>query len=174
MLRQDDVITAGHCVNTQQQCDNAAFVFKYYVTGFDDTNCNPTFPEITTDDVYFCESVSTNYDSRLPGTDIALIRLDRTVTGRTPATYHTSPVPTTIGQKLLTIGFPSGIPAKVDAGGTVTDDGSSFGYDFFKGTNDAFAGNSGSGVFDANGTMIGVLVRTHPNAVKSVGLLSFL
>ena len=46
----DQVITAGHCVHNQQTCDNAAYVFKYYVTGYDESN-NPTFPEITTDDV---------------------------------------------------------------------------------------------------------------------------
>ena len=105
------------------------------------------------------------------------------VGGRTPAIYRSSQVPTTLGQKLLMIGFPDGLPAKVEDGGTVTDTGSSNGYEFFTASTDSFgggppsaqcstslrpfpvappppSGNSGSGVFDESGTMIGVLVRT--------------
>ena len=44
------MITAAHCVDTQDECDNAAYIFNYYVTGHDE-NGNPTFPEITVDDV---------------------------------------------------------------------------------------------------------------------------
>ena len=48
----DQVITAGHCFK-YYGCDETAYVFKYYVTGYDHWSWNndPTFPEITTDDV---------------------------------------------------------------------------------------------------------------------------
>ena len=119
LVGNSHVITAAHCVWNQMLCDDAAFVFNYYVTGYDD-NGNPKFPAITRDDVFFCKSVSTNYreDSSgySSGTDIAYITLDRAVPGRTPATYHKTLVRTTPRQKLLMIGFPDGLPAKVEAG----------------------------------------------------------
>ena len=137
-IGEDRVITAGHCVENQFDCDNAAYVFKYYVTGRLESG-DPTFPEIATDDVYFCSSVTTDFAGG--GADIALIKLDRAVVGgRTPATYHSSQVPTTLGQKLLMIGFPDGLPAKVEAGGTVTDTGSLNGYEFFTASTDSFGG----------------------------------
>lgn len=171
----DNVITAGHCVKDQADCNNAAYVFKYWVTGYDASG-NPTFPEITAaEDVYFCSSVTTTYVSADVGTDIALIKLDRAVVGgRTPATVHwrsqqEMAVPTTLGQKLLMIGFPDGLPAKVEDGGMVTDTGSWNGYEYFKASTDSFGGNSGSGVFDESGTMIGVLVRGATDYVSEGG-----
>jgi len=160
------VITAGHCVPDQKTCDSAAYVFNYYVTGHD-AHGDPTFPLITSDDVYFCKSVSTMYATG--GTDIAHITLDRPVLGRVPATYRKTLVPTTPGQKLMMIGFPDGMPAKVEAGGTVTDAGRSNGFEFFVASTDSFGGNSGSGIFDADGMMIGVLVRGIKGYVQSGG-----
>jgi len=166
LVGADQVITAGHCMNSQEKCDNAAYVFKYYVTGYD-SDGDPIFPEITTDDVYFCSEFRTQHG--FGGVDIALVKLNRAVVGgRTPATYHKTLVPTTVGQKLLMIGFPSGMPAKVDDGGTVTNTNGN-GYEFFEGSTDSFGGNSGSGIFDENGTMIGVLVRGRTDYVCSGG-----
>ena len=62
------------------------------------------------------------------------------VGGRTPAIYHSSKVSTTIGQKLLMIGFPDSLPAKVEDGGMVTNTGSSNGYEFFTASTDSFGG----------------------------------
>ena len=166
LVGADQVITAGHCMNSQEKCDNAAYVFKYYVTGYD-SDGDPIFPEITTDDVYFCSEFRTQHG--FGGVDIALVKLNRAVVGgRTPATYHKTLVPTTVGQKLLMIGFPSGMPAKVDDGGTVTNTNGN-GYEFFQGSTDSFGGNSGSGIFDENGTLIGVLVRGRTDYVCSGG-----
>ena len=160
------VITAGHCVPDQKTCDSAAYVFNYYVIGHD-AHGDPIFPWITSDDVYYCKSVSTMYATG--GTDIAHITLDRPVLGRVPATYRKTLVPTTPGQKLMMIGFPDGMPAKVEAGGTVTDAGRSNGFEFFVASTDSFGGNSGSGIFDADGMMIGVLVRGIKGYVQSGG-----
>ncbi|EOD24451.1 hypothetical protein EMIHUDRAFT_238496 [Emiliania huxleyi CCMP1516] len=163
LVGPSQVITAGHCVWTEQDCENYVYVFNYYVIGYD-SNGDPMFPEISVGDVYSCASYSTEYaedayGNSIGGLDIAYITLDRPVVGgRNPATYRNSLVPTTVGQKLLMIGFPSGQPAKVDDGGTVTRTGAS-GYEEFTASVDSFGGNSGSGVFDENGILIGVLVR---------------
>ncbi|MBC7172078.1 MAG: trypsin-like peptidase domain-containing protein, partial [Polyangiaceae bacterium] len=59
---------------------------------------------------------------------------------------------------LTVIGFPSGLPAKIEDSGEVVNPRSAA-RDYFTATTDTFAGNSGSGVFDENGTLVGILVR---------------
>ena len=161
------VITAGHCVKRQSHtasCSDDAYVFKYYVTGSDDDG-DPIFPPITVSDVFYCASYVTEYGES-GGADIALIQLDRPVVGRAPAPYHASPVPAVPGQSLMMIGFPSGLPAKIDDGGRVIQSGAST----FVASTDAFGGNSGSGVFDIEtGIMVGVLVNGATDYVETSG-----
>jgi hypothetical protein len=57
------------------------------------------------------------------------------------------------------IGSGSGIPFKIDSGGSVRDARAGT-LDYFVGTTDTFGGNSGSGVYENNGyTVAGILVR---------------
>ena len=84
LVGNSHVITAAHCVWNQMLCDDAAFVFNYYVLGYDD-NGNPTFPAITRDDVFFCKSVSTNTGRTRPGTQAAPTLRTSRWTGLSPA-----------------------------------------------------------------------------------------
>ncbi|MCP4504357.1 MAG: S46 family peptidase [Deltaproteobacteria bacterium] len=55
----------------------------------------------------------------------------------------------------------SGIPAKLDDGGRIV---ATRGLrDYFHATTDSFGGNSGSGVFNADGEVLGILVRGEPD-----------
>ena len=56
------------------------------------------------------------------------------------------------------MGFPSGIPAKIEDGGIVRSRRAST-LDYFTADTDTFGGNSGSGVFNDNGILVGILVR---------------
>ena len=56
------------------------------------------------------------------------------------------------------MGFPSGIPAKIEDGGIVRSRRAST-LDYFTADTDTFGGNSGSGVFNDNGLLVGILVR---------------
>ena len=59
---------------------------------------------------------------------------------------------------MTVIGYPNGLPAKVASGAVVLDERGGC-RDYFTLDSDTFDGNSGSGVFDANGEVAGVFTR---------------
>ncbi|MFO0627049.1 MAG: serine protease [Polyangiales bacterium] len=176
LIDNDIVLTAGHCftapgadagMDGPSTCQNTRFVFKYY------HEAAGRLATITADDVFSCAEIITRVDARNPdGTrqDYAFVRLNRSAAPRfTPAAVARTNGPTTVGQSITVIGFGSGIPAKIDSGGTVTDLRTMEG-DFFEANVDTFSGNSGSGVFDtATRSMIGILVRGATDYVPADG-----
>lgn len=148
------VLTAGHC--TDGICDPATvwlLGFRYAADG--------VLAPLTSDDVYTCARVVAYQDDRQA--DFAVVELDRPVVGHTPAVVarHTSPL--AVGTPLTLIGHPHGIPAKVAANGAVVDTGPLQ----LTATVDAFAGNSGSGVFDTAGRVVAILDAGNDDYVRS-------
>jgi hypothetical protein len=139
------ILTAGHCVDSAADCSEYAWVlgFHYASAG--------TLAPLTVNDVYRCASVVAYFDDG--DVDHAFVRLDRPVTGHTPAMVR--PRTLSVGTPLTLIGHPNGIPMKIDSGGAVT--WSSPDNRWLSATVDAFSGNSGSGVFDAEGNMVAIL-----------------
>jgi V8-like Glu-specific endopeptidase len=164
LLDGDLVLTAGHCFTDPgsdagaeaSTCQNTRFVFKYY------RDAAGRLATVTAADVFACAEVITRVlrtqaDGRV--LDYAVVRLDRSAAPRfTPAQVSLRSAPSRVGQPVAVIGFGSGIPAKIDSGGAVTD--LRTGNDYFEMNTDTFQGNSGSGVFDAQSReLIGLLVR---------------
>ena len=152
LVAPDLVITAGHCVENQTQCNNTAFVFDYFYTA------EGTLETIETADVYSCATLETQRldpDSVADPDDYAVVRLDRAVTGRTPASVHVID-DLNVGDSITVIGFGSGIPAKIDDGGMIARNSQT---GSFTANTDTFGGHSGSGVFNDSGVMVGILVR---------------
>ena len=160
LIDDDLVLTAGHCMSSNSACNNHFFAFNYYM---EDSRFLTT---MTSDDVYSCAEIIVQ---RVTGGgfgggngeqhDYAIFRLDR------PATPHHQPAPVRQnfnpmqpGDEVTVIGFGSGLPAKIDSGGWVIDGRPGI-LDYFSATTDTFGGNSGSGVFDENNEVIGILVR---------------
>ncbi len=108
------------------------------------------------DDVYACDEVVAW--ALGGGDDFAIVRLDRPVVGHVPAPVTTSDARLEMDQPVWMIGFGSGLPAKLDDGGRVNDPGDETFPRRFGATVDAFGGNSGSGVFDDTGAVVGILV----------------
>jgi hypothetical protein len=160
LIDTDLVLTAGHCVSNRADCASAVFVFDYLY------EADGVMPALDREDVYRCASLVVDGDRHIPGgLDLAIVQLDRPVVGRAPVEVaFTLPVgglpatrgPLTLGEPLVMSGFPSGIPLKIDAGGAVTNPRSGPS-DYFVASVDAFHGNSGSGVYDASGRVVGVL-----------------
>jgi len=151
LIDERHVMTAGHCVETADDCSpQFPWVFGYYYES------EGVFAPITADDVYECVDRVVHRND-LDG-DYAIIELDRPVVGRAPATLRIDPEPAPNGTALTLIGHPNGIPMKVAGDASVLDfDGIELYTDL-----DAFFGNSGSGVWDDAGQVVGILVAGSP------------
>ncbi|MBN2197199.1 MAG: trypsin-like peptidase domain-containing protein [Polyangiaceae bacterium] len=151
LIGPDLILTAGHCVTNEWDCSSVRFVFgyEYGATGQRTT---------TAADVYRCaEIIAREYTAG--HLDYAVVRTDRTVVGREPAVVRATPIALDIGTRLVLAGHPTGLPLKIAANGAVVSNRASI-LDYFVATTDAFQGNSGSGVFDADSReLVGVLVR---------------
>lgn len=149
LIADDLVLTAGHCVSPFA-CEDLSFVF-----GFQQASATQ-LATITTNDVYDCAEVIVEHTpEEYSAFDYAVVRLDRPVSsGRVPAVVQTNvelPQPLT---SVMTIGHPLGLPAKI------ADNAQIFGLDGYRAfwpDLDAHRGNSGSGVFDDQQNVIGVV-----------------
>jgi hypothetical protein len=138
------VLTAKHCVADLAACRDRRFVFglAYDAAG--------ELPAIPVDDVYGCRAVF----PAAAGVDLAIVQLDRP---RLVAGIAAPIAPrAALGDPLFVPGFPTGIPMKVAPACAVLDyfaDG-----DTYYMNCDLMAGNSGSGVLDATGAVLGAYV----------------
>ncbi|MBX3275222.1 MAG: trypsin-like peptidase domain-containing protein, partial [Sandaracinaceae bacterium] len=143
------LLTAGHCVSGPDDCDGASwpwvFGFSYEAAG--------RLRRLSSDDVYFCTRAIVLRDDA--SADYAVVELDRPVAGRAPAAIGG---PRPIGARVTLIGHPNGIPMKIAGNATIRD---AIGIELYADV-DAFFGNSGSGVFDDAGEVVGILVAGAP------------
>lgn len=152
LVASDVIVTAGHCITSQTDCDNVRFVFDFALTapGVE----KKTF---TNNDVYSCQSIL-GRQQQAAGADFAVIKLNRAVVGRSPLKYRfqTAKATLNIGDQVVVIGHPSGLPQKIAGGGSVR----SIQAGFFVTNLDTYGGNSGSAVFNqTSGLVEGILVR---------------
>lgn len=153
LVGEDLLVTAGHCVRTQKDCDNVSWVFDFAVL----KNTGKANVAISKDKVFSCSKV---IEARLEGRgpemrDYALIKLNKSPMRKALAYRESGKI--NKGEKLVLIGHPSGLPQKIATNGEVVENESEF---FFKTNLDSFGGNSGSAVFnEKTGLVEGILVR---------------
>ncbi len=164
LIDDDLVLTAGHCITSASACSNTRFVFKFYRTGAS------SMETVTTQDIFSCQSIVVRQQGTVGGQnlDYAIVRLDRPATPRfTPAPVRAGNTPVSVGQTVAVIGSGSGIPFKIDSGGSVRNARTST-LDYFVASTDTFGGNSGSGVYEMSGyTVAGILVRGETDYVNN-------
>jgi V8-like Glu-specific endopeptidase len=150
LIAPDVLVTAGHCMDSENSCSGYSWVF-----GFNLASSVQVYPRVTNDNIYKCkEVIKTRLDS-LTDQDYAIIKLDRPVTGnRKPLKLATRRAE--VGDEILMIGHPSGLPTKIADGAQVLGQQTAS----FRTNLDAFHVNSGSAVFDSQSLeVIGILVR---------------
>ncbi len=164
LIDDDLVLTAGHCITSASECSGTRFVFKFYRTGA------TALETVTTADIFSCQTIVARQQAVVNGRnlDYAIVRIDRPATPRfTPAPVRAGGSPLTVGQNVAVIGSGSGIPFKIDAGGSVRDARAGT-LDYFIASTDTFGGNSGSGVYETgNYSVAGILVRGETDYVSS-------
>ncbi|NJL24700.1 MAG: trypsin-like peptidase domain-containing protein [Calothrix sp. SM1_5_4] len=149
MIAPDIVLTAGHCLSSQSACDNTRFVFGFRV------EAEGTQPRsVPTTDVYSCHTLIHSV-AVSGGEDFAVVRLDRPVTYAAPLRPRTFGK-ISVGEPLLVIGHPAGLPTKISGGAIVR----ALRSQFLIANLDTYGGNSGSAVFNqTTGDVEGILVR---------------
>ena len=146
LVGEDILVTAGHCIQNQSECDNYSWVF-----GFE-----KDVAKVDQENIYKCSSIVSRALDDESNADYAVIKLERVVTNRSSLKFRTKGV---ISNKasIVVIGHPSGLPMKVADGANVRTNDDSW---FFVGNLDTFGGNSGSPVInDTTGLVEGILVR---------------
>lgn len=177
LIAPDLVLTAGHCIwDEALQCQRTRFIFNYRYEQ------EGRLSSHAREQTYACREVLTQAQSTTTAglKDWAIIQLDRPVDASlAPARLRSNyvatrgatskPSPMTQGEPLLMIGFPMGLPMKIDAGGRVENPRSTL-LDAFVTTVDAFGGNSGSGVWhranDGEWALAGILVSGDQDFVE--------
>lgn len=152
LVGDDLILTAGHCIQNQNDCLTRRWVFNYAHETSDITSQI----QLTNDDVYSCESIVERQLDQMSKNDFALIKLDRKVVGRKALKFRTEGT-IAEGDKVVVIGHPTGLPTKVADNAWVRNNSNPV---YFVSNLDTFGGNSGSAVFNATtGEVEGILVR---------------
>lgn len=151
LVKENVVATAAHCIkcNIQDHC----FLFGYQML-------NPFNPvtRVPKENIYYAaELVKKSYTTRQlkkNGSDWALVKLDRKVSGQAVAEISQEDI--YYGQPIYVIGHPAGLPKKYAPGSRVK---------FINKTNfiaelDIYSGNSGSPVFESdNHKVVGLVIH---------------
>jgi len=153
LVMDDVVLTAGHCMDDENDCSGSWFVLDYTLDESGEVLIEPG-------NVFGCERVLARELSSVGEPvvfDHALVKLDRPVLGRgTPVPVRGNAVEP--GEALVLIGNGLGLPTKIDAQGRAVLARSTQA-DYFGAEVDNFHRGSGSPIFDVWGLLVGIAVR---------------
>lgn len=150
LISANQFLTAGHCVDSTSVGDYVSFNYERVAGG----------TTLLTQDHYRVDAV---LEDAVGGVDYAIVRLAGSP-GTTWGIAAVASADPATGAAATIIGHPSGGPKKIEAGTVNSYSGNNIRY----GNIDTLGGNSGSGILDANGNIIGV--HTNGGCTASGGL----
>lgn len=151
LIDDDLVLTAAHCFESGD-CSTYFYAFDYFYRG------PKQLERIGSNDLYTCQRIVAQEMSERNGRliDYAVVQLDRPVADRKPIAIRDS-----VGkleEPLTVLGMTSGLPLKVDSAAHLIAERAGT-RDYFMLEADTFEGSSGSAIVDAQGALLGILVR---------------
>jgi S1-C subfamily serine protease len=150
LVGPDLVLTAGHCIETLPDCNTTSLVF-----GFAVKSVGVLPKQVESSEVYKCKEIVKTIRNN-SGQDFAVIRLNRPVVNHAVLQLRQSGE-MSVGDGLVVIGHPVGLPTKITTGGKVRSIANA---EYLVASVDTYGGNSGSAVFNAQtGLIEGILVR---------------
>lgn len=161
LVNETTLVTAGHCMISEKECNDHKWVFGF----------KEGVTELTADQVYSCKKIKHQryVYSEKEVNDYAVIELDRKVTSFKPLKLRKFGWPR-FNTPLVVVGHPMGLPMKATDGGVVSQMNDMEREDkwqslklrrnYFTANLDAYAGNSGSPVFNKKtGKVEGILIQ---------------
>jgi V8-like Glu-specific endopeptidase len=157
LVSDNVLVTAGHCIKSEADCASYKWVFDYKMDAAKQDKM-----QVEASDVFSCTRIISRTLDQMSKDDYAVIQLDRKV-GRRPLTFRRSGR-ISVGDEVVVIGHPSGLPTKIADGANVRSHAAKF----FVANLDTYGGNSGSAVFNVRtGEVEGILVRGENDYVQS-------
>jgi V8-like Glu-specific endopeptidase len=162
LVSEDLLVTAGHCIKDQADCNNNSWVFDFKIS-----EANQAVVRVDRNAVYKCNKIVARALDNSTMNDFALIKLDRVVDGRKPLSMRREGS-IAVGTDVVLIGHPSGLATKIADGAKVRTSSNPY---YFVANTDSYGGNSGSAVFNAKtGVVEGILVRGEQDYVYDYNL----
>lgn len=147
LIAPDLILTAAHCYQSASVCEHASWVFGFHESKNGKYKTNKR-------EIYRCKEVVFQEFDLKNGRDFSVVKLDRKVRNHRPVKLREEGN-AEVNTRLVLIGNPRGLPTKIADNAWVTSikDGG-----ILMSNVDAYTGNSGSGVFNAEkGFLEGVL-----------------
>lgn len=140
----DKVITAGHCIRSQQDCAHIKMTFGWSYN----KSLSKTIPA---NEIYSCQKILGRRNTQRDG-DYAIIQLDQPVQTAQPIKIaKNEPL---FQDRVISLSYPLGLPLKSDQGFITRNESNLL---FFETQLDTFTGSSGSGLFNIRGELVGIL-----------------
>ncbi len=159
LVSEDTIVTAGHCINVESDCQNHSWVFDFA----NEENEENSF-ELSKDQVFHCTKILAKEKNSQTKNDYAVLKLDRPVRNRTPLKFRKSGK-VADDAVFTVIGHPTGLPLKITPAADMRDNSDPI---YFSTNADTYGGNSGSAVLDSRtGVVEGILVRGDQDYQKS-------
>lgn len=165
LAKPNILITAAHCIKSELDCTDYYWVFEFALRNSGESSASYT--NVEDNRVYKCKKILARKFANFGDVDYAVLELDRPVENRKPLQLGFN-FPLTEGQALVNIGHSTGLPLKFKDSAKIigfTPNGQAIDTDV-----DAFQGDSGSPVFDAEtGTVLSITSHGHVDHYKEPG-----